>query len=112
MTGMVIDFTPEGTVEAMCREGVLDLGFLGRQIISRATDIRFDAETQTWEIWPAVNGQFVRLERDSARRFDQYEDARSAEVAWLETCRLRDVDPLSAAGLVVLDECVAWVAYD
>lgn len=112
MTGMVIDFTPEGTVEAMCREGVLDLGFLGRQTISRATDIRFDAETQTWEIWPAVNGQFVRLERDSARGFQQYEEARNAEVAWLERCRLNDLDPLSDEGQQVLDALVAWIAYD
>lgn len=107
MTGtpyMVIDFSPEGGVEAMHRENILDLGFLGDQSIRRATDIRFDDKTQTWGIWPAAPqaGDFLPPPVGGSG-FKSYEEAREAEVAWLERCRLFDREPLSDSGILILD---------
>lgn len=106
MTGtpyMVIDFTPEGGVEAMHRENILDLGFLGDQDIRRATDIRFDSKTQKWGIWPASpNADDFLAPPEGAAGFTSYEEARQVEIEWLERCRLFDRNPLSDSGLLIL----------
>lgn len=122
-TPMVIDFAPSGAVEAMHRENVLDLGFLGRQEIIRATDIRFDAGTQTWGIWPrkpkaeldremAENGHheaedFVPPPCKEATGFQSYETAREVEIRWLEYCRLVGADPATPRGALVLESFAA-----
>lgn len=101
---MVIDFTPEGTVEAMHRDR-FDLGFLGRQSIHRASDIRFNEDAQSWDIWLAKGDTFVPVEQ--ATGFESYDDARRMEVRWLEFCRLHDLSPFSPEGrnlVVVLRE--------
>lgn len=111
---MVIDIDACGSVQAMHRENVLSLGFLGKQEIVRATDIRFDAETQKWGIWPAeyvpalarvanrVDG-FYPPPTEHADDFETYEGARDVEVKWLEQARLVGVEPTSDSGLLILE---------
>lgn len=104
--GMVVSFGPDGVVSAMHRETVLELGFLGNQDIRRATDIRFDRDTQSWGIWPADpdpgSDAFLPPPCDAAKGFATYEGARDIEVQWLERCRLFDQEPLSESGLLIL----------
>ncbi len=45
----VIDFLPNGHVEAMHNDA-FTLAFLGRQNIERATEIKFNEESQKWDI--------------------------------------------------------------
>lgn len=100
---MVIDFNQDGAVQSMHREGVLELGFLGAQHIVRATDIRFDADTQSWGIWPSDgNDGFTPPPCQEASGFRSYETARDVEVQWLEQARMVGVDPCSSAGLACL----------
>lgn len=110
---MVIDIRTNGTVEAMHRENVIDLGELGPQEIVRATDIRFDTDTQTWGIWPREYTSSLARVADREDGFypppcqhadglPSYEFARQVEVSWLEACRLRDLEPTSEEGLDVL----------
>ncbi len=101
---MVIDFRPNGEVEAMHRDA-FDLSFLGKQSIKRASDIRHDQQTQSWTIFLAENRSdspetFVEIE--TARGFETYDDARRMEVRWLELCRLHSLQPRSAEGLAML----------
>lgn len=99
---MIIDFRPDGQVQSMHREDVLPLSFLGPQYIERATDIRYDFDTQSWGIWPSDGqGGFSSPPRE-AKGFPTYDQARKVEVSWLEKCRLLDRDPLSESGLLVL----------
>lgn len=100
---MVIDFSADGGAEAMHREDLLPLTFLGTQSIERASDIKFDTGTQTWGIWLADgNGGFLPP-ADKAKGFPTYEEARTVEVKWLERCRLVSRDPKSLGGELVLD---------
>ena len=46
---MVIDFTEDGQAQSLHRDE-LDLGFLGKKVIERATLIEFDVTSQTWQI--------------------------------------------------------------
>ena len=96
---MVIDFRPTGEVEAMHRDK-FNLSFLGKQTIQRASDIRFNDDSQQWDIHLAVAGEFVPVE--AARGFDTYEEARKMEVRWLEMARLHDITPLSDEGTNLL----------
>jgi hypothetical protein len=82
---MVIDFTADGGAEAMHRDG-FDLGFLGKQKIERASDIRFDEDKQSWAIWLNTPNGYILP--DNASGFATYETARKTEVCWLEYCRL------------------------
>ncbi len=106
-TPMVIDFAPTGAVEAMHRENVLNLAFLGAQKITRATDIRFDTASQKWGIWPRKPGAedevFLPPPCAAATGFDSYETARDVEVRWLEQCRLLGVEPSTTSGALVLE---------
>lgn len=110
-TPMVIDFAPSGAVEAMHRENVLGLGFLGPQRIIRATDIRFDTESQTWGIWPRKPGseseEFLPPPCQAAAGFFSYETAREVEIRWLEYCRLVGAEPTTDRGVLVLESFAA-----
>lgn len=92
---MVIDFSTTGGVEAMHRDS-FDLSFLGKQSISRASDIRHNEETQKWDIYVALDDNFVDVAQ--AHGFDTYEDARRCEVRWFELARLHSVPPTSDDG--------------
>lgn len=93
----VIDFNPDGSVEAMCREDVIDLKMLGPQSITRASDIRYE-DGSGWAIWladPDNPFNFLPPTTPSQRGFRTYDAARRVEVSWLEYCRLHGVDPRS-----------------
>ena len=56
------------------------LGFLGNQVIERASDIRFDNATQRWGIWFHIKGDFMPPALSSHKMFETYEGARNHEV--------------------------------
>lgn len=100
----VIDFTPQGTVQAMHNDK-FDLSFLGSQSITRASEIQFDAATQRWAIWlpkpwPHVGGEYFVV--PDGKGFHTYDGARQIEVKWLNACRLEGVKPMSTEGLAAL----------
>lgn len=103
-TGHVIDFSPTGHVEAMHNDA-FDLSFIGPQSIHRATEIKFNEETQSWSICEPMKvlddwGAFGAYE--NADGFKTYEDARRAEVEWLNRCRLLSIHPSLGAGPTIL----------
>lgn len=114
MTGHVIDFKDDGTVEAMHNDK-FDLSFLGRQSIQRATEIRFEEDPQTWSICLPTRYEGLSLPRvwvrlcDDAGGFASYETAREVEVEWLNTCRLSSTEPSSEDGLRILREVRDWL---
>lgn len=75
----VIVIGPGGVVKSM-HSDKFPLGFLGRQTIERASDIRFSEEDQKWGIWFNVDGQFVPPAKTTHAGFDTYEGARDYEV--------------------------------
>ena len=75
----VLVIAPTGTVKSM-HSDKFPLAFLGRQEIERASDIRFDSDTQKWGIWFRVGEEFVAPSRPSHYGFDSYETARQVEV--------------------------------
>jgi len=104
MGSLVIDFSPEGTAQAMHRDA-FPLGFLGKQTIERASEIVFDEDTQLWDIklpFARYGGAFMT--HPGARDFHGYDEARRVEVAWLDGCRLAGVSPFSEEGSNILSE--------
>lgn len=85
---MAVSFDTDGSVEAMCREAMFDLSFLGRQKIERASEILFNEDTQKWYFTYGPG-----LSRRTSQEFDTYERAREVEVAWFEYCRLDGIEP-------------------
>ena len=108
---MIIDFTPDGQVQAMHRDE-FDLGFLGPKHVERASEIKFNDLPQRWEIQLPVYGNMVGSEDhsligwqcpfDDAAGFYTYDGARKIEVLWFDKARLEGVDPGSTEGLVIL----------
>lgn len=96
---MVLDFSPTGQVQGMHRD-VFPLGFLGKQTITRASDIVHDADSDTWTITVAVGSTFVNVA--GADGFATYDSARRMEVRWFEMCRLHGVSPVSEEGGILL----------
>ena len=94
---MVIDIAPTGEVSAMHREQ-FPLAFLGNQKIERASEIKFDEESQLWDVALPRDGAAERSAVywrvvDEARGFASYDVARKFEVRWLEECKLARVAP-------------------
>lgn len=99
-TGHVIEFSLMGHVEAMHNDA-FDLSCIGPQSITRATEIKFNEETQSWSICePMVCrddwGAFDAFPH--ADGFTSYEVARKVEVEWLNRCRLHGVHARSIKG--------------
>lgn len=107
--GHVIDIGIDGTATAMHNDKI-DLSFLGKQEITRATEIKFCEDCQKWGIflpkkWDeslTKEGEFSVMVDDAARNFDTYEGARKVEVAWLNASRLANVSPSSYTGISIL----------
>jgi hypothetical protein len=92
---IVIDFRPEGTVQGMHRDE-FNLGFLGAQRIERASEIKFNEESQLWDIYFPYRGGW---ESDFMfRGFETYNGARDFEVAYINACRLAGYPPVSPKG--------------
>ena len=87
---LVVSVSPEGEVRSAHNDR-FSLGFLGRQRIERASDIRWDEDSQTWGIWWYHNTDdfagFV-TPAEPYSYFKTYEDAREFEVEMLN-CSLR-----------------------
>lgn len=98
----VIEFRPNGAVEAMHREDMLPLGFLGAMSIQRASDIRFNTETQLWGICIANTDGTFADPLPYADDFKTYETARDNEVMWFEEARLMGVAPGSPDGHLII----------
>lgn len=100
---MVVAIDCNGQVEAMCQENILPLGFLGKQEIRRASELKWDSNTDSWAIHVAkeTEGEFHEPYPE-ATGFPTYDDARDAEVVWFSECRRQDVQPQSEAGHLIL----------
>jgi hypothetical protein len=96
MDELVIDIGHSGKVEAMYSDD-LNLGFLGAQTVTRASEILFDVGSQRWNIVPTGYDGVSPLPR-YAMGFASYEQARAFEVRWFNACRLAGVSPLSEEG--------------
>lgn len=96
----VIDFNAAGTVSAQYREGGRSIGFLGKQKITRASEVLHDFESQTF---------YVVIEEDNedkiippcAKGFLTYEEGREFEAAWLDECRIAGASPLTFQGQII-----------
>jgi hypothetical protein len=101
---IVISFDEEGGAEALHIDK-FDLGFLGKKHITRATDIKFDDEGQTWTIYLLdKNGENPELAWKGCKGLPSYEVARSVEVAWLNLCRVNGVNPRGGEGNTFLNK--------
>lgn len=98
---MVISVDTSGRVESMHFDN-FNLAFLGKREIKRASDITFDPNSGTWDIFMNDGtGAFTKTAPDISG-FSDYEEARRFEVKWLNECRLRGVVATSYYGLYVL----------
>ncbi len=98
---MVVNFSATGMVTAMHRDA-FDLGFLGKQSVSRASEIKFNEDTQLWDVYLPVDYHRMQWHAiDAACGFAGYNEARQFEVKWLENCALNSVEPLRPAGIAI-----------
>lgn len=88
----VIVINPNGAVKSVHNDK-FNLGFLGPQTIQRASDIRFDEDSQTWGIWFSIEGQFVPPQQPSHSGFDSYEAARVKEVEVMNEALKAGLEP-------------------
>lgn len=58
MANTSLRFSPGGRIDCLFTE-VIDLRALGRLQVFRATDIRFNAHTQQWDVHAADTGQVL-----------------------------------------------------
>lgn len=103
---MVVNIDPTGTVRAMHRDE-FNLGFLGKQEIKRASEIKFDEGNQLWDIYiPPKDGLPVEQWHTFIyiRGFSTYKKARDFEVLWLEHCALECIVPLSSCGMELAEK--------
>jgi hypothetical protein len=96
-----IDFAEDGTVEAMNRDE-FNIGFLGKQSIQRASEIKFNEATQSWNICLPDDDDRCWVAIPEATGFASYNVARDVEVFWLETARRVGVNPTSMEGIRIL----------
>lgn len=105
-TSTVITFTAGGQAEAMYRD-IFPLHFLGELNVWRASEIKFNATTQKWDMYLVVpNSEGTQEERmvPEACGFHEYDMARKVEIEWLDAARLHDTHPLSPNGLTYLQQ--------
>lgn len=91
----VVSIGPAGTVKAMHTDK-FSLGFLGNQVIVRASDICWDEKTQSWGIHFNIDGAFV-YPLPVYQGFAGYEDAREFEVAVMQECIKDELAPTDPA---------------
>ena len=100
---MVITIGATGEVDAMHRDG-FDIGFLGRQKITRASEIIFNEETQLWDVWPLTPDGTSFVHTHHTRGFADYNSGRKFEVALFEACALASVGWCSSRGIEIATE--------
>lgn len=102
MGQLVIDFKNDGTVASL-HSDAFDLGFLGAKKTNRQTDIVFDEYTQKWNLEYLIDcNQAQRYLSSTLNGFDTYEQARTAEVDWLNNCRILGIPPNSEQGMRIM----------
>jgi hypothetical protein len=94
---MVIDFSPEGQVQALHRDE-FPLWFLGKMTVARASSIVFDEEAQRWGVHLHLDDG-TQWAHPLSLGIDGYDKARNVEVAWLDQLRLNNLPPRSAESL-------------
>lgn len=95
---ILIDISNTGKVHGLHFEE-LPLTTLGRASIKRATDIKFNSDTQLWDInLLDTDESTIPHHPDHLGDFDSYEVARGHEVRFLQACRLQGVNTVSQAG--------------
>lgn len=79
-------------------DDTVNIGFLGSQEVSRASEIMFNAETQSFDVILAGMDKPVAVD---CKNFPTYELGRRFEVAWLNGCKLAGVEPNSDQGVAI-----------
>lgn len=100
---LVLTFAPTGEVEGLHVDH-FDLGFLGKKEIRRATEILFRDKEQDWEIVVLDEWGFRLSGWPEQKGFATYDQARQVEVAWLNLCRLNEVEWHTNHGAIYLAE--------
>jgi len=100
MSSLVIDFKTDGKVVALHMDS-FDLGFLGRKATKRQTDIIFDEDSQLWNL-EYIKEDGSHFCDEALRGFSSYESARVAEVDWLNTCLLTQLDPTDQLAMLLM----------
>lgn len=100
MEYLAIEIGSSGIVEAMHTDK-FNLGFLGERKVRRQTEIKFNLETQKWDIiyLDASDAEHRNAMLDG---FTGYEEARGCEVDWINASRVASIDPMSGAGLSIM----------
>ena len=94
---ILIDINGTGAMRALHFEDFPLLPF-GEATIRRATDIKFNALTQRWDInLLDHNEDKIPHHPDHLAGFECYETARGHEVRFLQECRLREIGIVSQA---------------
>lgn len=91
----VISIGPAGTVKAVHTDK-FSLGFLGNQVIVRASDICWDEDTQAWGIWFNIEDVF-EAPLPVYQGFAEYDVARAFEVAVMQECIKDELAPTDPA---------------
>jgi len=119
---IVIDFRPGEGVNALHMDE-FPLSFLGKMEITRASTIDFNPQTQRFDItlkdatryelgmascppfrYGVYDGRhYVGHYPLEAAGFAGYDEARTYEVAWIQECAKRGVDPLDPEGIEIIN---------
>lgn len=95
---ILIDINPAGVMSGLHFED-FPLPPFGPAQIRRATDIKFNSDTQLWDINLLDHDESVIPHHpDHLAGFDSYEIARGHEVRYLQGCRLQGIGIVSQAG--------------
>lgn len=101
---LVITFDESGGAESLHIDQ-FSLAFLGKMHITRATDIKFEDATQDWTIYLLdAQGENPALAWKGCKGLPSYDVARTVEVAWLNLCRINEVDPRDGEGHTYLNQ--------
>jgi hypothetical protein len=94
---ILIDINGGGAMHSLHFEEMSLLSF-GKAEIQRATDIKFNSDTQLWDIRLLDhNEQPIHHYPDHLLGFEGYEEARQHEVRYLQECRRQDIGVISNA---------------
>lgn len=95
---IVIDINGAGALHALHFEEMSLLPF-GKAQIQRATDIKFCAKSQLWDInLLDGNEAIIPHHPPHLAGFTGYEEARRHEVRYLQACRVQGINIVSQAG--------------
>lgn len=94
----VVSISPAGVARSMHNDA-FPLSFLGEQEITRASEIIWNKDNQSWDIWFILGGDAVEPAREYSG-FESYEAARDFEVQVMNRCAEMDVKPYDPNALI------------